>query len=632
VTWPNDSSPVDRLRFDYDELGRVERQWRTFEGQDYIVTKAWAAGGYDQSITYPDGETVGSFGYDEAGRLKSIPGIVTDVTYNAAGRPLQKTNAFPNAALTTWTYATDTGKLNRILTTIGGTSVQDLTYTIDDAGLVREVTSPFTGESWSYDYDDLYHLTTATNPTSPPDSQTFTYDAGGRVTYNSRIGTYTYPGIGQPGGQPKAHAPATAGANSYSYDDNGNLTSGGGRAPVWDGDNLISQIGTTQYSYDAFGERLKKTDGGTTSLYPFADDYEITNGVVTKYISVEGLGVVAKRVTSGGQTHTYWLHTDHLGSIQAVTDEAAQVVFRRMYRPYGETQGQNGSHTESRGWIDQRNDTETGLTYLHARYFDPQLGTFLSADPIGIGGGVNLYGYGVGNPVNWTDRSGLQSKCTWTKDDSGRDQCVADIGGVTLAVPGPDTVLAPRPPGTDPAAGDPNGTPGRGPRGGRGNRGSQGNDGNQGSEGGGDGSGPDDGGEEEPPISPEAIKWFLDFVSAIPAAAWGTLTEEQGCGNLFVHATRDALFPFSPSAATAGEPIALALGAQELNTALQYAASRTNYLGGTGLIYPMKSSVFRAGVRSAGLKAASGPLMQADLAIVQGLIVEGAALLSGQCR
>jgi RHS repeat-associated protein len=50
---------------------------------------------------------------------------------------------------------------------------------------------------------------------------------------------------------------------------------------------------------------------------------------------------------------------------------------------------------------------EYARIYLHARYFDPRLGVFLSPDPIGVAGGMNLYGYGLGNPVNGTDRSGL---------------------------------------------------------------------------------------------------------------------------------------------------------------------------------------------------------------------------------
>jgi hypothetical protein len=108
--------------------------------------------------------------------------------------------------------------------------------------------------------------------------------------------------------------------------------------------------------------------------------------------------------------------------------------------------------------------------------------------------------------------------------------------------------------------------------------------------------------------------------------------QEGGCGRLFYETTRDALNPFSLSPASAGESVGLVWGAHTYNQTLQYAASRPNYLGGRGLVYPMKSSVFRAGVQTAKLRAASGPLIQANLAIYHGLVVEMAALYQGQCR
>jgi RHS repeat-associated protein len=117
--------------------------------------------------------------------------------------------------------------------------------------------------------------------------------------------------------------------------------------------------------------------------------------------------VVAKKVTGGSSPGVYWFLSDHLGSLQGVLDGNGAAISRRTYRPYGQTLGQSGSHTESRGWIDQRNDAETGLTYLHARYFDPQLGVFLSPDPIGVEGGLSQYAYALGNPTAMTDRSGL---------------------------------------------------------------------------------------------------------------------------------------------------------------------------------------------------------------------------------
>ena len=117
----------------------------------------------------------------------------------------------------------------------------------------------------------------------------------------------------------------------------------------------------------------------------------------------------------------------------ATLDRQRRRYSARTYRPYGETLAQSGTHPDSRGWIDQRNDAETGLTYLHARYFDPQLGTFLSPDPSNPtfpGVGMNRYIYGIGDPVNGTDRSGLLK---WQCEDD-RELCRGYYEGVSLVV------------------------------------------------------------------------------------------------------------------------------------------------------------------------------------------------------
>jgi RHS repeat-associated protein len=403
------ASPADTLKINYDQLGRSAQQQRTIGGNTYTVNKTWDTGGYLQSTTYPDGDTIGSLGYDEAGRLNNIPGIIDDITYDAAGRPTSRANS--NTTSTTWSYTADRGFLEKIYTDSSSGPLQDLNYTYDAAGLVQSVTSPpFSNEGWTYSYDDFYHLTQATNASNSTNNQSFTYDKVDRITYNSRSGVlnYTYPANGS---ATRPHAPTAVNGASRTYDANGNLLTGSGQTLTWNGENRLSTavVGstTTTFTYDSFGERLKKASGSNTSIYPFGDDYEVTNGVITKYISVDGLGVVAKKV---GAT-TYWIQTDRLGSINVETDSTGTLTkLRRRYRPYGETLSSTGSLTESRGWIDQRNDTETTLTYLHARYFDPKLGQFLSPDPIGVGGGLNLYGYGAGDPVNRTDRTGL----SWT--------------------------------------------------------------------------------------------------------------------------------------------------------------------------------------------------------------------------
>jgi RHS repeat-associated protein len=407
------SFPGASLSMDYDALGRIVKQTRTLDGVEYVVQREYDAAGRLSGLVYPDTDRVGPMGYDEAGRITSIPGILESVSYDAAGRPLDQRNA--NGTLTKRRYWPKRGLPQLVHTSGPGGTIQQLEYEqYDPVGQLKKVTSAVDGESWEYGYDDGYRLTTATNLSQPAESQSFEYDVIDRITTSSRYGVYSYP----PAGDPRPHAPTDVGGVALSYDLNGNTLTAGTRSLVWNADNLLAQatLGTvtTDFAYDGLGERVKKSSPAGESLYPFGDEYEITDGVVTKYVKVDGLGVIAKRVTGDPAPGTYWLHTDRQGSIQAVTDASGSAVFRRSYRPYGETLAENGAHTESRGWIDQRNDPETGLTYLHARYLDPALGVFLSPDPIGVRGGLNLYSYAGASPINRVDRSGLswQEQCT----------------------------------------------------------------------------------------------------------------------------------------------------------------------------------------------------------------------------
>ncbi len=409
-------SPQDTLTTDYDALGRAVKQVRTFQGVDYTIARQYDAEGMLKSMTYPDGEVVGPIAYDAAGGVRTVPGFVTDVTYEASGRPVQQTNV--NGTSTSWTYSPDRGFLTHVATTSPSGIIQSLDYEIDSAGLVMQVASSIPGDGWGYAYDDLHRLTQAVSDSSADDNQNFSYDEIGRVTYNSRIGGYTYPTIGAP----RIHGPLTAGSLSYAYDADGNVTSGGGRTIQWTANNLPSQINATQFTYDGAGARLSKTTGSSTTIYPVGDDYEIANGVVTKYISLPGLGLVAKKVGAS----VYWLHVNAQGSIQAITDATGAEVLHRTYRPYGEKLADSTTFSEARGYIGERTDDETGLAYLHARYYDPAIGLFLSPDPANAS--LNTFAYGSGNPLGYIDPSGLSDITLYqnapNQDDGSPGFCI----------------------------------------------------------------------------------------------------------------------------------------------------------------------------------------------------------------
>jgi RHS repeat-associated protein len=118
------------------------------------------------------------------------------------------------------------------------------------------------------------------------------------------------------------------------------------------------------------------------------------------------------------------------------------VVERSNYKPYGERLVTLGTVPESKGFIGERTDDETGLAYLHARYYDPQLGVFVQPDmldPTIEGVGVNRYAYAFDDPVNGSDPSGRRPDLTRAdkegtsdpRDDSSNSDPAADALGKT---------------------------------------------------------------------------------------------------------------------------------------------------------------------------------------------------------
>jgi len=115
-----------------------------------------------------------------------------------------------------------------------------------------------------------------------------------------------------------------------------------------------------------------------------------------------------KLVSNDGEDLTY-VHADHLGAPQKMTDKDRSVVWDVSFLPFGEEDSIIGSAANDNRFPGQRLSSETGLHYNYFRDYDPTTGRYLQSDPIGLAGGINTYGYVSGNPVNYTDPEGLWS-------------------------------------------------------------------------------------------------------------------------------------------------------------------------------------------------------------------------------
>jgi len=97
--------------------------------------------------------------------------------------------------------------------------------------------------------------------------------------------------------------------------------------------------------------------------------------------------------------------TDHLGSTRAFTNASGNVTSNLSYDSFGNSTGSSLTRSTYTG---REFDSDTGLYYYRARWYDSQVGRFISEDPIGFGGGVNWYSYVEDNPTNDIDPEGLR--------------------------------------------------------------------------------------------------------------------------------------------------------------------------------------------------------------------------------
>jgi RHS repeat-associated protein len=124
------------------------------------------------------------------------------------------------------------------------------------------------------------------------------------------------------------------------------------------------------------------------------------------------------------QDGTYFYLFDGLSSTLALTNQAGASAVQYTYEPFGQTQSSNPAFQNPFQFTGRENDG-TGLYYYRARFHSPSLHRFVSQDPMGLAGGVNVYAYVLNNPILFTDPFGLEIFCVFGQS-TGRLLCTCD--------------------------------------------------------------------------------------------------------------------------------------------------------------------------------------------------------------
>lgn len=459
------TDPAGGAYFSYDARGNLAGRIRSFaeEGLSLVTRLAYDAQDRLAELTYPDGSTVVQR-YNPQGLISAIPGFIADLDYNPAGRPIAL--AMTNGATTSYSYDSRE-RLVRLATRAGERSVQELSYTYDevsnlvaiDDGRPRRTVE--TDQTQRFVYDSLYRLISASGTYGAID---YAYDALGNLTRQSssaadprlELGVLRY---GEGGAGP--YALTSAGGRAYRYDAVGNQVAAGAATLRWDaGDRLIgfsSPELSAEYAYDGEGRRVRQVVrvGGLErhTLYP--DQYsEVREGSLFRFVFAgdQRIAEVETTLSTSGLLRGFsdtpqqpadtgavrWFIADHLGGLSMQLDEGGAVLTEVGYFPSGLTRYERAGEGAPYKFTGKELDP-SGLYYFGARYYDPLVSRFISADPL-YGDDpargreqpqtLNLYAYALNNPLRYVDPLGLD---TWDTVLDGT-QLALDVAGLVPGV------------------------------------------------------------------------------------------------------------------------------------------------------------------------------------------------------
>lgn len=415
---------ITQVRYRYDELGN---RIQTILPDGRICNYLYGGSGHVHQINL-DGEVISDFERDdihqETGRTQGA--LTTRWQYDAVGRLILQ-EVRPNVVMQNATMARGSADGTTLDLTPLRQAQPDANligreYTYDEGGNLTGLHDHANGRS-AYAYDPLGRIVAATQSHL---AEKFAFDPAHNLLDADHVTSRTMD-----------NRLVRYGECEYQYDSHGNLVARKTGPDTllrlqWNARHQLVQSQTgdengtaTEYGYDPFGRRVFKRDASGETHFVWDGDRllaETKNGQSRVWLYEDDSCVplaqvvttVAAAVTGAPEMRSHkvrrlqYVHIDHLGTPREMSDEAGKLQWRFQSKVWGKAMPETAMRGEQQPlrFQGQYFDAETGLHYNRFRYYDPEIGRFISQDPIGLDGGENPYQYAP-NPLGWIDPLGL---------------------------------------------------------------------------------------------------------------------------------------------------------------------------------------------------------------------------------
>ncbi|MGJ3232383.1 MAG: RHS repeat domain-containing protein [Oceanicaulis sp.] len=418
--------------YTYDDLGRVTN----VAAPSGTASSSYTYDNFSNLITASAAGRTITNSWDARGRMLSQAGPNGTVSYqyDAASRRTRMT--WPDGFYVTYDYDA-ASRLTHIRENGAASGVGVLaSFTYDDLGR-RTALTRGNGTITDYSYDAagrLDELVQNLSGTANDNTDTFTHNPAGQITSRTRSNTaysfaahinvdtlFTHNGLNQ--------ITSVTGSSAPTYDARGNMTGDGVRTFGYDQYNRLTSAGTATFDYDPLGRLYQSTGASGTARrqYDGADMiavYSSAGALTERYVHGPGTDEPLVMYSGSGTSSRTFLHADARGSIIAHTNSSGARTAVLTYDEYGNPGPTNTGRYQYTGqtWLE-----DAQLYHYKNRVYHPRMMRFMQTDPIGHSGGINLYAYVGGDPVNGTDPWGLQV-CSIGQSDC--DDVVTVDGGL----------------------------------------------------------------------------------------------------------------------------------------------------------------------------------------------------------